>query len=148
MKQEKDLIRVFIEGAISPEFIAESIASYQSETDLGAHDIFLGQVRADVIEDRRIVAIDYTAYEEMALTKFREICSGTIKKFQIKKLEIFHSLGVVKAGEICLLVIASAPHRKEVFKALQHAVEEIKVQVPVFGREIFEDDSYQWKVNT
>ncbi|MGY8886189.1 MAG: molybdenum cofactor biosynthesis protein MoaE, partial [Flavobacteriales bacterium] len=38
--------------------------------------------------------------------------------------------------------------RKEVFKALEYIVEEIKAKVPVFGKELFEDESHQWKVNS
>lgn len=139
---------VFIQGAISPEFIAESITKHQVKTQIGAHDIFLGQVRADVIEGREVVAIEYSAYEEMANKQFHEIREGAFSKFDLSCLHIYHSLGTVKTGEICLFVFASSPHRKSVFKALQYAVEEIKKKVPVFGKELFEDDSYQWKVNT
>ena len=62
---------VFIKGAISSEFIANSIAKHQSKTDIGAHNIFLGQVRADEINGKAVVAIEYSAYEEMANKKFR-----------------------------------------------------------------------------
>ena len=41
---EKKLKNVFIKDAISPTFIADSIAKHQSKTQIGAHDIFLGQV--------------------------------------------------------------------------------------------------------
>jgi len=57
-------------------------------------------------------------------------------------------LGTVNAGEICLFVFVSSPHRKIVFESLEYIVEEIKANVPVFGKEIFEDSSHQWKKNT
>ena len=139
---------VFVEGAISPEFIAESIRKHQSKTNIGAHDIFLGQVRADKIEDKIVSAIEYTAYEDMANKKFHEIREAAFEQFDLNCMHIYHSLGLVKSGEICLFVFVSSPRRKEVFKALQHLVEEIKAKVPVYGKEIFEDDSHQWKVNT
>ncbi|MBT8293054.1 MAG: molybdenum cofactor biosynthesis protein MoaE, partial [Eudoraea sp.] len=115
---------------------------------IGAHDIFLGQVRADEIEGRKVEAIEYSAYEEMANLKFHEIREAAFKRFDLSCMHIYHSTGIVKAGEICLFVFVSSPHRKEVFEALHEVVEEIKKQVPVFGKELFEDDSYQWKVNT
>jgi molybdopterin synthase catalytic subunit len=62
-------------------------------------------------------------------------------------MHIYHSLGIVKAGEICLFVFVSSSRRKVVFKALEYIVEEIKAQVPVFGKELFEDETHQWKVN-
>lgn len=145
---ETKIKNVFVEGAITPQFIADSIAKHQSKTTIGAHDIFLGQVRADVIEEKKVGAIEYTAYEEMANLKFHEIREATFKKFELTCMHIYHSLGKVAVGEICLFVFVSSPHRKAVFEALHHVVEEIKKEVPVFGKELFEDDSYQWKVNT
>ena len=142
------LKNVFIQGAISPAFIGDSIAHHQSKTHIGAHDIFLGQVRADMIDKREVVAIEYSAYEEMANKQFHKIREEAFDKFDLSCLHIYHSIGIVKAGEICLFVFASSPHRKVVFEALQYVVEEIKNKVPVFGKELFEDDSYQWKVNT
>ncbi len=139
---------VFVKGPVSPEFIAKSIAKHQSKTGIGAHDIFLGQVRADVIDGKEVKAIDYTAYETMANQKFHEIREATFSKFELSCMHIYHSLGRVEAGEICLFVFVSSPHRKVVFEALQYVVEKIKAEVPVFGKEVFGDETYQWKVNT
>ncbi|WP_339142183.1 molybdenum cofactor biosynthesis protein MoaE [Croceitalea sp. MTPC5] len=146
--KKKELKNVFVQGAITPEFIANSIAKHQSKTTIGAHDIFLGQVRADEIDGKRVGAIDYSAYETMANQKFHEIREATFEKFELTCMHIYHSLGKVAVGEICLFVFVSSPHRAAVFEALHHVVEEIKKEVPVFGKELFEDDSYQWKVNT
>ncbi|MEM8845808.1 MAG: molybdenum cofactor biosynthesis protein MoaE [Bacteroidota bacterium] len=144
---KKGVEKVFQQGAIPPGFIADSIAKQQSKNEIGAHDIFLGQVRADIIEEKTVTAIEYTAYEEMANLKFHEIRESTFEQFEITDMYVYHSLGTVKVGEICLFVFVSSPHRRTAFDALQYCVEEIKAQVPVFGKELFEDDSYQWKVN-
>ena len=145
---ETKIEKVFVEGAISPEFIANAIAKQQSKTQIGAHDIFLGQVRADEIEGKTVSAIEYTAYESMANQKFQEIREATFEKFELTCMHIYHSLGTVAVGEICLFVFVSSPHRAVVFEALQFVVEAIKKEVPVFGKELFKDNSYQWKVNT
>lgn len=139
---------VFKEGAISSEFIADSIAKHQSKTSIGAHNIFLGQVRADEIDGKVVAAIEYTAYEDMANAEFHKIREATFGKFDLTCMHIYHSLGTVKTGEICLFVFVSSPRRKEVFKALEYVVEEIKAKVPVYGKEIFEDETHQWKVNS
>ncbi len=145
---EKKIKNVFIEGPISSQFIGDSIAKHQSKTAIGAHAIFAGQVRADEIEGKTVSAIEYTAYEEMANTKFHEIREATFAEFELSCMHIYHSLGTVATGEICLFVFVSAPRRKVVFKALEFVVEEIKANVPVFGKEIFTDESHQWKVNS
>ncbi|NER09699.1 molybdopterin synthase catalytic subunit [Muriicola jejuensis] len=146
--QKTEVKNVFVQGAISPEFIANSIAKHQSKTGIGAHDIFLGQVRADVIGGKEVRGIDYSAYESMANQKFHEIREATFGKYDLSCMHIYHSLGRVEAGEICLFVFVSSSHRKVVFQALEFVVEQIKAEVPVFGKEVFEDESYQWKVNT
>lgn len=146
--KSKEPKNVFINGPITPGFISDSIAKHQTKTSIGAHNIFLGQVRADIINNKTISAIEYTAYEDMANAKFHEIREATFDQFQLSCMHIYHSLGIVNAGEICLFVFVSSPKRKVVFEALEYVVEEIKAKIPVFGKELFEDQTHQWKVNS
>ena len=146
MKTKKK-INLFVEGSITPAFIADSIAKHQVKTAIGAHDIFLGQVRADAMEGKMVRAIEYTAYESMALEKISEIREDAFARFDLSCMHIYHSLGEVPVGEICLFVFVSAPHRQEVFTALHEIVERIKKELPVFGKELFEGEGYHWKVN-
>ncbi len=144
---EKKPKKVFVQGPISPEKIAKSIANHQSKTNIGAHSIFLGQVRADEIDGKRVAAIDYSAYEEMAEQEFHTIRESAFAKFDLTCMHIYHSLGEVRAGELCLFVFTSSAHRKAATEACSYLVEAIKAQVPIFGKEVFEDATHQWKVN-
>lgn len=146
--KDKKIKDVFIEGAISSEFIGNSIYKHQTKTSIGAHNIFLGQVRADDIDGKIVSAIEYTAYEDMANKKFHNIRESAFNKFDLTCMHIYHSIGTVNAGEICLFVFVSSPRRKVVFEALEYIVEAIKADVPIFGKEIFEDESHKWKVNS
>lgn len=139
--------KVFITGPITPAFIAESIAHHQVKTNIGAHDIFLGQVRADEIDGKIVSAIEYTAYEEMANNIIHEIREATFSKFDLTCMHIYHSLGHVKAGQIGLFVFTSSKHRNMAMDACRYVVEEIKAKAPVFGKEIFEGGAHQWKTN-
>jgi molybdopterin synthase catalytic subunit len=145
--KDKKKHNVFVNGPITPDFIANSIAKHSTKTDIGAHDIFLGQVRSDVIDDKTVVAINYEAYQDMADELFYEIREDAFAKYDLVCMHIYHSLGVVKAGEICLFVFVSSKHRKEAFDACQDIVEQIKAMTPIWGKEIFEDDSFVWKEN-
>ena len=140
--------KVIVDGAISPAFIGESIAKHSSKKDIGAHSIFLGQVRNDSINDKKVKAIDYTSYLEMAEEKFHEIREDAFKKYSLTCMHIYHSIGKVNAGEISLFVFTSSIHRKDAIKACEEIVEKIKKEVPVWGKEIFEDESSQWKINS
>jgi molybdopterin synthase catalytic subunit len=139
---------VFIQGPISSEFIGQSIAKHQSKTTIGAHNIFLGQVRADQIEGNSVVAIEYSAYEEMAEAALAQIREKAFAEFDLICMHIYHSLGVVKAGEICLFVFVSATRRKQVYEATEAIVNWVKTDVPIFGKELFENNAFVWKENT
>jgi molybdopterin synthase catalytic subunit len=139
--------KVITEGPISPVKIGDSISHHQVKTEIGAHSIFLGQVRADEIDGKKVAAIDYSCYEDMAEKIFHEIREEAFEKFELTCMHIYHSKGIVKAGEICLFVFTSSRHRKMAIDACSWIVEEIKNKVPVFGKEIFGDQTHQWKVN-
>ena len=144
---DKKIANIFVQGAIASSFIGDSIQKHQPKTTIGAHGIFLGQVRADIINDKKVAAIEYTTYEEMALQKMHEIREEIFAKYPLTCMHIYHSLGIVAAGEICLFVFTSSPHRKAAIDACEEVAERIKSELPVWGKEIFEDDTHQWKQN-
>ena len=146
MKEGKT-VKVFLEGAISPVFIGNSIAKHSSKMNIGAHSIFLGQVRNDLIDGRKVKAIDYTSYKEMAEEKFHVIREAIFEKYFLTCMHIYHSLGRVNTGEISLFVFTSSKHRSLAMEACTYLVNRIKEEIPIWGREIFEDESFQWKVN-
>ena len=136
-----------MEGAITPSFIADSIAKHSSKKDIGGHSIFLGQVRNDNIDEKEVEAIEYTTYQDMALEKMHQIREELFEKYELTCMHVHHSLGKVVAGEICLFVFTSSRHRKAAIDACNELVERIKAELPVWGKEIFKDSSYQWKTN-
>ena len=146
MEEEKSK-NIFIHGAISASFIADSIQRHGVKTSVGGHSIFLGQVRADEIDGKTVSAIEYTAYESMAQEQMHHIREDIFAKYPLVCMHVYHSLGVVHTGEICLFVFTSAAHRSAAIDACEEMVERIKAELPVWGKEIFEDSSYQWKEN-
>ncbi|WP_339647225.1 molybdenum cofactor biosynthesis protein MoaE [uncultured Salegentibacter sp.] len=139
---------IFVDGPISSEKIANSIQNHSSKTNIGAHSIFLGQVRADEKDGSVVRAIEYTAYEKMALQKAFEIREAIFEKYNLTCMHIYHSLGEVKTGEICLFVFTSSKHRKMAIDACEELVERIKNELPVWGKELLENSDENWKVNT
>jgi molybdopterin synthase catalytic subunit len=132
--------KVLIQGPVSPAFIAESISKHSTKTEIGAHAIFLGQIRYD----NNVVAIDYSAYNDMAEETFHTIREAAFSKYPIVCMHIYHSIGLVKTGEISLFVFVSCKHREKSFEALQYIVEEIKAHAPVWKKELFADGTHQW----
>lgn len=145
---DKKRKQVFQEGPIHTDFIAKSIQNHSAKHTIGGHSIFLGQVRADAKENGVVTAIEYTAYIPMAEGVLHTIREETFSKYPLTCMHIHHSLGVVRSGEICLFVFTSSVHRKEAIQACEEVVERIKKEVPVWGREILDDENYLWKENT
>ena len=138
---------IFVQGAISSSFIADNIQKHSTRLDIGGHSIFLGQVRADIKDGNTVSAIEYTTYEEMALEKMHEIRESIFAKYPLTCAHVYHSLGKVLAGEISLFVFTSSVHRKPAIDACNEMVQRIKAELPVWGKEIFENAGYQWKEN-
>ena len=84
----------------------------------------------------------------MALEKMHEIREDIFGKYDLTCMHVYHSLGLVKTGEICLFVFTSSKNRKLAINACEETVERIKAELPVWGKECFEDESFQWKVNS
>ncbi len=135
-----------ITGPITENVVAEIACNMGKDTSAGGHSIFLGRVRADQLMDKTVKAIEYTAYEGMVDIETRKIAAEILTSFDdVKSIEILHSLGVVKAGEISLLVGVAAGHRKQATEACSKAVELVKERLPVWKKEIYGDDSHEWK---
>lgn len=147
MMKEKKIKNIFIQGPIEAAFIGQLIQKHNTKTNIGGHSIFLGQVRADTIDNKKVLAIEYTTYEEMALEKMHVIREEIVEKYPVTCMHVYHSLGKVGAGEICLFVFTSSAHRKAAIDACNETVEKIKAGLPVWGREVFEDNTHQWKIN-
>ena len=145
---EKKVKNIFIQGAIPAEKVATSIQSHGVKTNIGAHSIFLGQVRKDDFGDAHVMSIEYTAYEEMALEKCHEIREEIFAKYPLTCMHIYHSLGEVKVGELCLFVFTSSKHRKAAMQACEELVERIKQELPIWGKEKLSNDLYNWKENS
>ena len=138
---------IFIQGPVTSDFIRDSIQQHSTKTGIGGHSIFLGQVRADSIEGKVVTAIEYTAYEDMVLEKMHMIREEIFSRYELTCMHVYHSLGMVATGEICLFVFTSSAHRKMAIDACEETVERIKAELPVWGKELFGNESYQWKVN-
>ena len=147
MENSKKIKNIFTQGPVESAFIADSIAKHATKTSIGGHSIFLGQVRADEINGKKVEAIEYTSHEEMALEKMAAIREDIFAKYPLTCMHVHHSLGTIAAVEICLFVFTSSAHRKAAIDACTECVERIKAELPVWGKEIFQGEGYQWKVN-
>lgn len=139
-------IKYLTEGPVSGDILLNLIMTASGKTDSGGHMIFLGQVRADEITGKKVRAIEYSAYAELIDLEAEKIKNIILSEFSdVKSVDIVHSTGVVDAGEISLLVFVSAGHRHQAILACSKTIELVKENLPVWKKEIFEDNSHLWK---
>jgi len=135
-----------IAGPVTQELISQFIEKTGTRTGSGGHSVFLGQVRADVENSKTVTAIDYSAYEGMVTAEADKIKDAIFAGFNdVTSVDIVHSTGLVRTGEISLMVLVSAGHRKQAMEACARTVDLVKEKLPVWKKEIFDDDSHEWR---
>lgn len=113
---------------------AASLISPQS----GGIDIFVGTVR-DATKGRKVIRLEFEAYEAMALNEMRRIAETAAGKWPLHSLLIHHRTGTLLPGEIAVIIAVSAAHRDAAFQACRYAIDTLKETVPIWKKEVFED---------
>ena len=119
----------------------EITARVRKDTN-GAVVTFLGTTRL-FAEGRKVLYLEYEAYEEMALKEMEKIRQEICSEWNLEDVAIAHRIGRVDIGEISLVLAVASPHRKEAFHACHEAVDRLKERVPIWKKELFED-GYHW----
>lgn len=109
-----------------------------SAPDCGGIDVFIGTVRSET-KRRRVVRLEFEAYELMAMKEMEKIAVAALDKFSVQKVLIHHRTGVLRVGEVPVIIAVAAPHRGAAFDACRYAIDTLKETVPIWKREVFED---------
>lgn len=108
----------------------------------GGTATFIGTTRREG-GGRAVAALDYEAYEELALAEMRAIALEAREAYGAV-VAIAHRVGRVGVGEPSVMVAASAGHRPAAFAACRFAIDELKARVPLWKRTVFEDGAASW----
>lgn len=106
----------------------------------GAVVLFEGVAR-NHSRGRRVLHLEYEAYEPMALKMMRELSAFLRRKFDVSRVALVHRLGRIEIGETSIVIGVSSAHRAASFDACRCAIDAFKRSVPVWKREFFEDGS-------
>lgn len=115
----------------------QELVSYVTAPEAGAIATFIGTSR-NHNEGRKVIALDYDGYPEMAEKQLARIGEAARSKWQICRIAIVHRLGPVQITEASVMIAVSAAHRDAAFAACRFAIEEIKKTVPIWKKEVFE----------
>jgi molybdopterin synthase catalytic subunit len=113
----------------------------RSDAD-GAVALFVGTVR-DHNQGRRVVALAYSAYEEMALREMNRVRSRALTAYAVSEIGVVHRLGELALGEAAVAVAVAAPHRAAAFEACRFVIDTLKTTVPIWKKERF-DGGQEW----
>lgn len=140
-------------GPIGDAEIDEMRAAVADPAD-GAVVVFLGHTRtspgtpapgqeavAARFTGQDVVALEYEAYEAMALAVLEAIADEIELRFGVRRLAILHRTGEVAVGEVSVAIVTAAGHRAEAFDACRYAIEELKARAPIWKAERFADGS-------
>ena len=115
----------------------------------GAVVTFLGTTRATSPGDPRpVVALEYEAYDTMAVAELETIARETRERFGPLEIAMMHRTGRVALGEPSVAIVVSAPHRGAAFDACRYAIDAVKARVAVWKREVYRDGDAAWVANT
>jgi molybdopterin synthase catalytic subunit len=106
-----------------------------SERD-GAVATFLGVVRGASAGGDPVSALEYEAYEEMALPEMEAIAAEAAGRWEVSAVRVIHRLGRLAVGEVSVAIVVSAPHRGPAFAACRFVIDSLKQRVPIWKKEL------------
>jgi molybdopterin synthase catalytic subunit len=115
----------------------QELVDFVRDPQAGAIATFIGITRNNN-EGRRVIALDYDAYPEMAEKELRRIGQEASQRWQLCRVAIVHRVGPVQITQASVMIAVSSAHRDAAFAACRFAIEEVKKTVPIWKKELYE----------
>jgi molybdopterin synthase catalytic subunit len=125
----------------------EKLLANVSDDSACATVLFLGTVR-NHNNGYAVSGIYYEAYIKMAEEAVAKIEEEAVKKWNLKKFAAVHRIGNLKIGEVSVAVAVSSEHRAEAFEAGRYAIDRIKVEAPIWKKEMMSSEGGIWAQGT
>ena len=113
-----------------------------SSSGAGAHVVFCGVVR-DLDHGRRVVELEYEGHPG-AVGVLAELADEFAASPSVHRLAVSHRIGTLKVGDVALVAAVSAAHRQEAFEICARLVDEVKLRLPIWKRQVFIDGTDEW----
>lgn len=113
----------------------------------GATCVFVGTTR-DTFEGKAVVRLEYEAYGAMAVGEVLRMCAAARARWpDLARVAVHHRVGVVPVREPSVVIAVSSPRRVAALAALPFLIDTLKASVPIWKKEVYADDSAEWKAN-
>jgi MoaE-MoaD fusion protein len=114
-----------------------AVIAQVADEQAGAVASFLGTTRVRS-RGRTVLYLEYEAYEGMAEKVMAEIADALRERYELCRIAITHRIGRVDIGETSVAIAVSAPHREHALAACKEAIDTLKVDVPLWKKEVYE----------
>ncbi|MGW5644912.1 molybdenum cofactor biosynthesis protein MoaE [Saccharopolyspora sp. NPDC003752] len=109
----------------------------------GAVVTFGGVVR-DHDGGRGVRELEYVGHPS-ASDVIAEVAQDIAARFEgVRAIAVSHRIGLLKIGDVALGCAVAAEHRKQAFSACSELVDEVKRRLPIWKRQVFEDNTEEW----
>lgn len=121
----------------------ESLARSVEHNAAGAVVTFGGVVR-DHDGGRGVLELEYTGHP-IAQDVIQEVATDIAGRFEgVRAIAVSHRVGMLKIGDVALGCAVAAEHRKQAFNACSELVDEVKRRLPIWKRQVFDDNTEEW----
>ena len=124
-----------------PLDVAEALAAVE-DPRAGGIVSFTGVVR-DTDGGRAVTELEYTAHPD-AEAALRRVAEQVAADLPVHGLAALHRTGLLRVGDVAVVVAASAAHRGQAFEAARRLIDDLKASVPIWKRQVFTDGDEEW----
>jgi molybdopterin synthase catalytic subunit len=115
----------------------DAVVSEVATDEAGAIATFSGTARRHS-RGRVVQYLDYEGYEGMAEEMMEKLAAGLKERYDLHEIAIHHRVGRVELGEPSVVIAVSASHRADALAACKDAIDILKVDVPLWKKEVYE----------
>ncbi|MGI8767940.1 MAG: molybdenum cofactor biosynthesis protein MoaE [Propionibacteriaceae bacterium] len=109
---------------------------------VGGIGLFVGVVRGSD-HGRGVTSLSYSAHPSAADVLSR--CAVEVAgRHEIKTVAVEHRTGRLEIGELAVVVAIGAGHRAAALEACRDLIDTVKLQVPIWKEQRFNDGSVEW----
>ncbi|KAF9425980.1 Molybdopterin synthase catalytic subunit [Podila epigama] len=145
----KDFVKI-TSDVISLDHVAQLVRDPKA----GAISTFSGTTR-DNFEDKEVKTLAYEAYVPMAEQTMQKLIDSARAKWDdLIHVAIYHKIGDCPVGETSVVIAVSSGHRRQGLEAVAWLIDELKVQIPIWKKEVYTkggpdgtDGGEMWKAN-
>jgi len=124
---------------INPQQLKQSLMSHEA----GAFCCFEGWVR-NHNDDKMVKSLEYEGHEALCNNDIKQIFKEVKEKFNVIEFKCVHCVGHLQIGDMAIWVGVIAVHRDDAFKACRYIVDQVKLRLPIWKKEHYQNGDSQW----